>query len=116
MTYPGIEYAKSAAAADPDRLAVEARRKEREQEFADWVAVQDIPWGAVNANFAGEEVAKSTVEEYHWDELGYVAKRNSAEGRAVLERTGKATTAERERWAAEDKKASAPAGKKGEVA
>jgi hypothetical protein len=99
MTYPGAD-----PALEPDRAAVEARRKEREEEFSVWVASQDIPWGTVIANFRGEEVAKSTVEARGWDSLGVVVKRDSAEGRQILEELGRATAADRERWAAADKK------------
>lgn len=106
MTYPGAD-----PATEPDRAAVEARRQEREAEFADYVAAQDIPWGNVIANFRGERVAKSTVTARGWDALGLVVKRDSAEGRTVLEQTGQATTEEREAWAAADKTAAAKTAK-----
>lgn len=105
MTYPGIENDPHAARTSQDLLAVEERRRAREAEYSRWVAVQDIPWGNVKAFLPGMPVPASTVERYKWDELGLVAERTSAEGRAVLERTGAATTAERERWAAEDQAA-----------
>lgn len=99
MTYPGAD-----PALEPDRAAVEARRQEREAEFAEWIAATDIPWGSVVANFRGEPVAKSTVEARGWHELGLVVKRDSAQGRQIIEELGLATGADRERWAAADKK------------
>jgi hypothetical protein len=72
MTYPGIENSPAAVAANPDRVAVEERRRERDEEYSKYVAVQDIPWGNVPAYFAGERVATSSVEEYGWLDLGYV--------------------------------------------
>ncbi len=107
MTYPGIENDPAALAADPDRAAVEARRKEQEAEFSAYVALQDIPWGNVPANFAGEAVAKSTVERLGWLDLGLVAKRSSKAAREVLERTNSATPQELEQWAEQDKAAAA---------
>lgn len=102
MTYPGAD-----PALDPDRAAVEQRRQEREQEFAVYVAAQDIPWGGpgIFANLRGEPVAKSTVEARGWADMGLVVKRDTKAGRALLEETGGATTEERDRWAAQDKAA-----------
>ncbi|MET8908387.1 hypothetical protein [Micromonospora sp. NPDC004551] len=105
MTYPGIEHDPQAPQANPDLVAVEERRKEREAEYGEYVAIADIPWGTVLAATPGMRVPTSTVERLKWDQLGLVAKRSSKKGREVLERTGTATTEERERWAAEDKTA-----------
>lgn len=74
MTYPGIERDPAAAALDPDRAAVEQRRREREQEFGTYVAVTDIPWGTVTAFVTGDPVNKSTVERYGWLDLGLVKR------------------------------------------
>lgn len=105
MTFPGIEHDPQAPQVNPDMLAVEERRREREAEYGVWVAVQDIPWGTVLAAIPGMPVPASTVERLKWNELGLVAKRDSKAGREVLERTGTATTEERQRWAAQDKAA-----------
>lgn len=105
MTYPGIEHDPAAQQVNQDLLAVEERRREREAEYGEYVAIADIPWGTVKAAIPGMAVPKSTVERLKWDELGLVAKRTSKAGREVLERTGAATTEERDRWAAEDKAA-----------
>ncbi|MEV7264709.1 hypothetical protein AB0N38_14265 [Micromonospora aurantiaca] len=109
MTFPGIEHDPTAPQVNPDLLAVEELRKAREAEYSVWVAVQNIPWGTVLAATPGMAVPVSTVERLKWDQLGYVVKRTSTAGREVLERTGTATTEERERWAAEDKAAAAKA-------
>jgi len=103
MTYPGAD-----PALEPDRAAVEARRQEREAEFADWIAATDIPWGSVVANYRGEPVAKGTVEARGWDSLGLVVKRDSEQGRQILEELNLATDADRERWAAAETTTSAP--------
>lgn len=79
MTYPGIENDPAAPAFDPDRAAVEARRKERDEEYTKYVATQDIPWGAVPAYFAGEPVATTSVEKYGWEALGYVRRADANE-------------------------------------
>lgn len=71
MTYPGIEN-DPAAEVNADRAAVEARRKERGEEYEKYVAACDIPWGSVNAYFEGEPVSTSTAERYGWLDLGYV--------------------------------------------
>ncbi|MEU2699583.1 hypothetical protein [Micromonospora aurantiaca (nom. illeg.)] len=105
MTFPGIEHDPTAPQVNPDLLAVEELRKAREAEYSVWVAVQNIPWGTVLAATPGMAVPASTVERLKWDQSGYVVKRTSKAGREVLERTGAATTEERERWAAEDKAA-----------
>ncbi|AGL19501.1 hypothetical protein [Actinoplanes sp. N902-109] len=102
MTYPGAD-----PAIDPERAAVEQRRKDREEEFGTYVAVQEIPWGNVPAFYPGEQVPKSTVEKYDWAGLGLVAKRDTKAGRAVLEQTGNATPDELAAWAEQDKAAAA---------
>lgn len=86
MTYPGVD-----PALDPDRAAVEQRRKEREEEFGTYVATQDIPWGTVLAFVPGDQVPKSTVERLGWLDLGLVKKtgtQDTTEARA----TGTAAT------------------------
>lgn len=80
MTYPGVD-----PALDPDRAAVEQRRQEREEEYGTYVAVQNIPWGNVLAFAAGDQVPKSTVEQYGWLDLGLVAKVGT---KAAAEATG----------------------------
>lgn len=106
MTYPGIENDPAAASVvNADMLAVEQRRKEREAEYDQFVAAQDIDWGTVRAFTAGARVPASTVERLKWDELGLVVKRGTKAGREVLERTGAATPEEIEGWAADDKAA-----------
>jgi hypothetical protein len=75
MTYPGVD-----PALDPDRAAVEQRRKEREEEYGTYVAAQDIPWGNVLAFVAGDQVPKSTVEAYGWLDLGLVARTGTKSG------------------------------------
>jgi hypothetical protein len=72
MTYPGIENSPAAVEANPDRVAVEERRREREQEYEKYEATQDIPWGNVMAYFAGERVSTAAAEEYGWLDLGLV--------------------------------------------
>ena len=67
MTYPGVNLQD-----DPERRAVEERRREREVEFSTYRATQDIPWGNVTAFYAGEVVPKSTVETYGWLAMGLV--------------------------------------------
>jgi len=104
MTYPGIENDLQMLADNPDLVAVEQRRKEREEEFGKYVAIADIPWGTVLAATPGTALPKSNVERYKWHEIGYAAERESPQGREVLLRTGTATTEERERWADEEKK------------
>lgn len=74
MTYPGIENDPAAVAADPDRAAVEERRKARDEEYSKYVATQDIPWGSVPAYFEGEAVSTTTAEKYGWEALGYVRR------------------------------------------
>jgi hypothetical protein len=106
VTYPGIENDQALLASmDPDFTAVDERRKEREEEFSEWVAVQPIPWGHVLAATPGTPIDKDRVRRLKWDELGLVARRDSAEGREVLKRVGGATAEELERWSAEEKAA-----------
>jgi hypothetical protein len=78
MTYPGIENDPAAVAADPDRTAVEERRKARDEEYSKYVATQDIPWGSVPAYLAGEQVATTTAEKYGWLDLGLVRLADTA--------------------------------------
>jgi hypothetical protein len=105
MTYPGIEFDKAALAVNPDLAAIEERRKLREAEYAEWVAVVDIPWGHVLAATPGMAIPTSTVERLHWDELGLVARRTTKEARAVLEPRGLGKPEEVARWAEQDKAA-----------
>jgi hypothetical protein len=103
MTYPGIENDKTAVAVNPDMLAVEARRAEREAEYDKYVALDTIPWGLVPAFHAGDRVPIETVERLKWNDLGLVATRDSAEGREVIARTGTGTVEEQEAWAKSSK-------------
>lgn len=112
MTYPGLENDQALLAANPDMAAVLERRREREEEYGEYVAVQDIPWGTVLAATPGTAVPKSTVERLKWDELGLVAKRSSKAGREVLERTDSATAEEREQWAGADRATAAKSSEK----
>jgi hypothetical protein len=82
MTYPGVNLEDL----DPDRRAVEERRREREEEFGAYVAVQDIPWGNVLAFVAGDPVPKSTVERLGWLDLGLVAKTGTKAAEAATPR------------------------------
>ncbi len=99
MTYPGIENDQALLAGNPDMAAVEARRKEREEEYGQFVALSEITWGTVLAFAAGDRVPASTVQRLQWDQMGLVATRDSEQGREVLERTDSATPEEREAWA-----------------
>jgi hypothetical protein len=69
MTYPGAD-----PVTDPDRAAVEQRRKDQEIEFSTYRAIGEIPWGTVTAFYAGEAVPKSTVEARGWLDMGLVEK------------------------------------------
>lgn len=94
MTYPGIEN-DPAVAADPDRAAVEERRRARDEEYSRYVATQDIPWGSVPAYFEGEPVATTTAEKYGWESLGYVRRVDAGEPAVpAAEPTPSPTTAE----------------------
>lgn len=91
MTYPGVD-----PALDPDRAAVEQRRKERAEEYSAYRAVQNIVWGNVLAFAAGDAVPKSTVENYGWLALGLVEKTGAKSGaeatNAAAEPAAKTTT------------------------
>ena len=103
MTYPGLENDQALLATmNPDFIAVEQRRKEREEEFGEWVAVQPIPWGTVLAAIPGDPIPRDNVRRLKWNELGLVARRESPEGREVIRRTGAYLIGERERWSTED--------------
>lgn len=53
--------------------AVEARRKERAEEYGTWeCGPQPIEFGGARAFNEGEPVPKSTVERYNLDQLGVV--------------------------------------------
>lgn len=81
MTYPGVNLQDL----DPDRRAVEERRREQAAEFSTYRAAQDIPWGSVTAFFAGEVVPKSTVEARGWLDMGLVERIPADEPTAVTE-------------------------------
>jgi hypothetical protein len=107
VTYPGIENDQELLASmNPDLAAVDIRRREREEEFGEWVAIQPIPWGTVLAATPGTPIDRDRVTRLKWDELGLVAQRDSEEGRRVLRETGTATPEELARWQADDKAAS----------
>lgn len=99
MTYPGIENDPASVEANPDRVAVEERRREREQEYAKYEATQDIMWGNVPAYFAGERVATSSAERYGWLDMGLVklVEQSAGENETTSDRAPGAepTTAER---------------------
>lgn len=61
------------------------RAKEREEEWGTWVATQDIHYGGVLAVREGMAVPKANVELYHYDQLGWVAKRSTKAGQAAVE-------------------------------
>lgn len=106
MTYPGIENDPQALAQlNPDFRAALERMEATRREYSEYVAIANIPWDNVLAAVPGDEIPTGTVQRLKWDELGLVAKRSSKAGREVLERTGKATTEEREAWASADKAA-----------
>lgn len=84
---------------DPDVAAVDARRKERAEEFGEWVAIVPIPWGDVLAAIPGDPIPRQHIERLHWDELGLVARRDSPEGREVIERTNSWFPGEQEKAA-----------------
>lgn len=103
MTYPGIENDPQLLVDNPDLAAGIQHLKDVAAEYSVWVAVRRIEAGAALVAVPGDEIPASTVDRLKWDEMGLVDKRTSKAGREVLERTGKATTEERDRWAAEDK-------------
>lgn len=62
--------------------------KARQALLDDWsqyVALADIPYGNVFAYRAGDAVPASNVRRWKYDEQGFVAKRTSREGKAALE-------------------------------
>jgi len=59
---------------DPDRRAVEERRRARNVEYGTYVAKSQIPWGSVIAFQPGDPVPASTVEAHGWDKLNLVTK------------------------------------------
>lgn len=85
MTYPGIDNDAAAVAENPDRVAVEERRKLQEEEFGTYRAEQDIPWGNVTAFYTGEAVPKSTVERYGWLDMGLVSRTTAADAKVSPE-------------------------------
>ena len=105
MTYPGMENDPQVLASNPDLAAAFQRLKDIAAEYGEFVATQPIKVGSDLMAVPGDELPASTVKRLKWDELGYAAKRTTAQGREVLERTGKATTEEMERWKADDKAA-----------
>jgi hypothetical protein len=108
MTYPGIENDPASVEANPDRVAVEERRREREEEYSKYVAAQDIPWGNVNAYFEGEPVSTTTAERYGWLDLGYVKLKDApAEEQQQEPAGGEPTTAQKVAAAAKSVKAGA---------
>lgn len=68
--------------------AVVADRAERVAEYADFVAVEPIDYGGVRAYNVGDAVPKSNVEKFKYDDLKWVAKRTSKEGKAALKSIG----------------------------
>lgn len=105
MTYPGIENDPASVEANPDRVAVEERRREREEEYAKYVAAEDIPWGNVMAYFAGERVATSTAEKYGWLDLGLVKLVDAPAEEQQEPASGTPTTAQKVTAAAKAAKA-----------
>lgn len=105
MTFPGIENDPAALAGNPDWAAAMERMEATRAEYSVWVATQPIPWGHVLLAVPGDEIPIDHVTRYKWDDIGLVAKRSSKQGREVLQRIGKATTEEVERWKADDKAA-----------
>jgi hypothetical protein len=111
MTIPGIENDPQALAENPDLAAALAHMEAIRREYSEYVATQNIVvWGGLAA-VPGDELPTSTVTRFKWDEMGLAAKRTSKAGREVLERTGKATTEEREAWASAAKGTEKPATK-----
>jgi hypothetical protein len=78
------------AVTDPAILALmspEARKSQEDliKDWSEYVAVTDIPHGGVLAYAAGAPVPASNVKRWKYDELGFVAKRSSAAGKAAIE-------------------------------
>lgn len=55
------------------------------KEWGTWVATQDIPYGGVMAYRAGDAVPAANVEKHHYDQLGWVARRDTKAAQAVTE-------------------------------
>ena len=65
-----------------DRELQEYRQRQIE-EFAEWVATQDIYFGTALAHRRGDQISKSNVARHGYDKNGLAVKRNSKEGRAI---------------------------------
>lgn len=73
---------------DPQQLA--DYEKAQHDEWFEWVAVGPIYAGAARAYNEGDPVPASNVERLKYEASGLVVKRKSAEGKRILEATGKA--------------------------
>lgn len=85
----GIPLESSTAGLDPGLAAALSPEalKVREDLLKDWtqyVAVTAIPHGGVIAYPPGAPVPASNVKRWQYDKLGFVAKRESAEGKAAI--------------------------------
>jgi hypothetical protein len=85
-----VSPAGGVAAVDPHLAAVLSPEalKARQDLLDDWsqfVAVTDIPFGNVLAYAAGDPVPASNVRRWKYDDQGLVAKRSTKEGKAALD-------------------------------
>lgn len=67
---------------------VTAAIEEREKEWGTWVAVQSIYFGGALAANVGDALPNANVEQYKYDQLGWVAKRTSKAGKDALATRG----------------------------
>jgi hypothetical protein len=65
-----------------------ADRDARYDEYKDYVATQPIDFGGARAYNVGDAVPKSNVEQYRYDDLGWVAKRSTKAGKEALKSIG----------------------------
>lgn len=73
--------AQKASGLPPEMFEAEQARID---EYAVWVAVQDIDYGGVRAYNLGDAVPNANVDELKYDELGWVAKRTTKAGKAAI--------------------------------
>jgi hypothetical protein len=72
-----------AAVLSPEALKV---RQDLLDDWSQWVAVVDIPYGNVLAYAAGDAVPASNVKRWQYDQQGLVAKRTTKAGQEALDR------------------------------
>lgn len=93
-------------------LEVDARRKEREQEYGVWEAAGAIDFGSARAFNEGDPVPTSTVERLKLSELGLVRKQASKAAAEAADTRAEATTVDPDAVAA-DAEAQATTRRKG---